>query len=246
MEVSMKCSGFLPFLSAVVIASLFFTSGSVMAQNYRNLSTVQDGSGTMSTNTVTLSDGKAYTNVSAAGQPGGVFISSNPAAGLTNYAGFLQAVDIKKPDLRDKYGNPYELTPDNDADGLADVTEVTGTNFNPVTATAVNDADTDHDGVSDWAECVAGTNPTNSDAFLEIYTFSQTNLNKIIQWTARSGKSYRILYSESTSYQNPTNVLATTVVMDPSAPAPWYPAAGSYTNTGVYSNRYYVIEVVQP
>ncbi|HBA86139.1 MAG TPA: hypothetical protein DCZ95_18815 [Verrucomicrobia bacterium] len=235
-----------PSASWAVSMLFLVVHSTAFAQTYRNLSTVQDGSGVMSTNAVILSDGRAYTNVSASGQPGGVAISSNPSAGLTNYAGFLQAVDIKRPDLRDRYGNPYELTPDNDADGLSDLTEVTGTNFNPVTATDVNQADTDNDGVSDWAESVAGTNPTNSDAFLEILAFNRSGTDKVLQWSARDGKSYRIRYSETVGFQSPTNILGTSVVNDLTAPAPWYPTVGSYTNAGLYSNRYYVIEVIQP
>jgi len=210
---------------------------------YRNLSSVLDGSGTMSTNTVTLPDGKAYTNISAAGQPGGIFISSG--GGMTNYAGFLQAVDIKRPDLRDPYGNPYELTTDNDADNLSDLAEILGTNFDPVTATEVNNADTDGDGQPDGAESVAGTDPTNRDLFLQITEIMKGAGNeKVVEWVARDNKRYRSLTVESPNFTCPgNNVVGTVDVHDVSAPAPWYQTTGTFTNTSALNNRYYIIQV---
>ncbi|MBU1909513.1 MAG: thrombospondin type 3 repeat-containing protein, partial [Verrucomicrobia bacterium] len=175
----------------------------VCQAQYRQLSTVHDGSGTMSTNTVLLS-GVDYRHVSAAGQPGGIFTSTNGT--LVNYAGFLQAVDIKRPDLdTDGDGVIDELSTDNDGDTLTDQEEVEGSEFDPATVTLVNNPDTDGDSVPDGEESTAGTDPTDEDAFLQITAFRDAGGDKVLWWTARDGKQYSILSADG-NHTYPTNV----------------------------------------
>ena len=230
------------FVRAAVISLLGLPSDA-FAQSYRQMSSVLDGAGNRSSNTVTL-NGLAYTNVSAIGQPGGVAIGGNSAAGITNYAGFLQAVDIKRPNQRDIYGNPFELTPDNDADGLTDVAEVSGSEFSPSTVTSPNNADSDGDGASDRNEAVAGTNPADSNRFMDVVNIAPVGQNKKVQWTARSGKSYRVLSADQNSFTRPTNVIDTVTVTDPGAASPWYETTGAYTNAGATQSKFYAVEVL--
>ena len=228
-------------LAPIVAALLAFSSARALAQDYRNLSSVQDGSGTLSTNTVNLG-GINYTNVSAGGQPGGIFTSTGGT--YTNYAGFLQAVDIKRPDLKDKYGNPYELTPDNDADGLSDVSEILGTNFNPATPTDPNNPDTDGTGVSDCEKAIAGVDPTNPASAFEIISVQRSSSNNVITFAARGDgvKQYKILAADG-PYAIPNQILATNSYSG--GVAPWYEVTAVYTNSGAASNRSYAVQVMK-
>ncbi len=194
------------FFRRLLLIALSLSATAALAQTYRNMSSVHDGSGTMSTNTVNLS-GIEYTNVSAAGQPGGINISSNGT--LVNYAGFLQAVDIKRPDLdTDHDGVIDEISADNDSDTLADLTEVQGNTFDPNTPTYVNVADSDDDGLTDGAEAAAGTDPLDENANLRILSVSSAGGGKQITYLARSQKNY-IIRGDDDGYSYPTNYVGT-------------------------------------
>lgn len=217
-------------------------SAQLALADFRNLASVQDGCGGMSTNTVVLA-GTAYTNVSAAGQPGGVCTSTN--GGWINYAGFLQAVDIKRPGLdSDGDGVIDELSLDNDSDSLTDVAEIGGTAFNPWTITDVNRADSDGDGMRDGQEADAGSNPTNRNSMLAIVSIATVSSNNLITWHARADgvKKYVVMASDRPSYANPTRALATNTYS--AGAAPWYEADVSYTDCGATSNRYYFIRAI--
>jgi len=56
-------------------------------------------------------------------------------------------------------------------------------------AAAAPTADPDHDGMSNWAEFLAGTNPTNSASALRITAVAQEGHNLRITWTMGSGKT---------------------------------------------------------
>ncbi len=206
------------------------------SQTYRQLSTVHDGSGVMSTNTVNLG-GVNYRHVSAAGQPGG--IGTNANGSLNNYAGFLQAVDIKKPNQTDIYGNPYELTPDNDADGLSDIGEVQGTNFNPNTATEVNIADSDGDGISDGGEAIAQTDPLNTNMYLRILGIRNVGGSREITYLARDNKIYHVRANDG-SYQKPATDMGTD--QEAGGSGAWLVRTNTYTDAGVTNERNYAVE----
>ena len=214
-------------VSALVLSCATFS----YSQDYRQLSTVHDGSGAMSS-------GGTYTNWSAGGQPGGIFASSNGA--LVNYAGFLQAVDIKKPNQTDIYGNPYELTTDNDADGLTDISEVQGTNFSPVTATQVNNPDSDGDGASDLAEVIAETDPTDESINLQILDVHSVGGNQEVTYMAREDKTYLIRASDG-SYQQPAAELGTQEETSGGS-GDWLVRTNIYTDVGSTNQRSYAIE----
>jgi hypothetical protein len=206
---------------------------------YRQLSSVHDGSGVMSTNTVTLGP-VAYRHVSAASQPGGIFTSTNGA--IVNHAGFLQAVDIKRPGLdTDGDGVIDELSTDNDGDALTDGEEIEGSEFDPATATLVNNPDTDGDNVPDGQEASAGTDPTDEDAFLQITALENRGGDKALWWTARDGKQYRILSADG-NHAYPTNVEGT--VTAAGGAAPWFETISGFTNAGATGARSYGVHVL--
>ena len=198
-----------------------------------NTSSVLDSSGTRST-------GGSFTNISAAGQPGG--IAESAGGGLIHQAGFLHTFFLR-PDLdTDGDGIANEADPDNDNDGLTDSTEIGGDAFDPATATMVNQLDTDEDGMSDGQEAIAGSDPTDVGAHLYITSIVNTNGTREVAWFARSNKTYRVLASDY-GYTLPTNELIT-VTASGFATAPWY----SLTNTvfdGTTTNaRFYAVEVL--
>ena len=200
---------------------------------YTNKSSVLDGSGTTST-------GGGYTNISAAGQPGGITTSSG--GGYVNQAGFLNTFALKPALDTDGDGLADELDQDNDNDGLADAAEIEGAGFNPATATLVNLADTDGDGQLDGWEAVAGTDPTDANAILEITTITNAGASRVVAWVARSNKTYRLLRSDN-GLLPPTNVVAT-VTPTAFAAAPWYVLTNLTADAGAASNR--VFYAVQP
>lgn len=217
-------------------------AGTANAQTYRNLSSVHDSSGVMSTNTVRIGT-LDFTNVSACGQPGGVFISSNPTAGLTNYAGFLQAVDIKRPNLdTDHDGVIDEISEDNDSDGLKDLAEVTGSGFDPVTTSEVNNPDTDGDTMPDGAESVSGTNPRDNNSLLEITAASRTGEVNLVEWSARGGKTYHIMAADGANFARPDQPIGTTTVVG--GVAPWFETSAAFTNADAADGRYIAISPV--
>ncbi|MBP7829545.1 MAG: hypothetical protein KA248_06470 [Kiritimatiellae bacterium] len=221
----------------VGLLALVLAGTASFAQEYRHLSTVQDGNGSMSTNTVTLG-GVAYTNVSAGAQPGGIQISTN--GDWKNYAGFLQAVDIKRPGQdTDGDGVIDELSLDNDGDTLTDLEEIEGSSFNPATATEVNDADTDGDDVPDGHEALAETDPTDDEANLRILKITQAGGQKEVTYTARSGKNYNIRGWDG-SYAYPTNVVDTD--QEFGGAGAWEVRTNVYTDAVATNARHYAIE----
>jgi hypothetical protein len=218
------------------------------AQDCRNLGSICDAWGRTSTDTVTLAangDGApvAFKHTGAAGQPGGIFTNANGS--LCNYAGFLQAVDIKKRDQAGPNG-PYELTVDNDGDRLSDTEEITGAGWpdNPGTFTDPNDPDTDHDKMSDQQESVAGSNPNDPVSLLRITDMQRAGDSKVIFFSARGDghKRYRIMADDG-SYSYPSQALATNVYTG--GAAPWYETTAAYTNAGASDSRSYAIEALR-
>jgi subtilisin family serine protease len=77
---------------------------------------------------------------------------------------------------------------DTDSNGLPDWWELEY--FGHLTGTDPN-ADPDHDGMSNLAEWVAGTNPTNAASCLQLTVLSATNSNAVVLgWPSVAGKTY--------------------------------------------------------
>ncbi len=194
---------------------------------------VMDGAGGRMT-------GASLTGLSAVAQPGGVSVSTGGT--YTHYAGFLGCA-ILLPNLdTDSDGLADELDPDNDNDGLTDLDETAGGQFNPTTSTDLNDPDSDDDGTVDGDEAVAGTDPLDDTAYLRITELSEGG-PATITWTARGGKTYRLWYEDDLvggAGGLLTNVTAVGGV------APWFETSATADDLapGVAPNRAYFIEVL--
>jgi hypothetical protein len=73
-------------------------------------------------------------------------------------------------------------------------------------------ADADGDGVSNYQEYLAGTNPTNSTSFLHITSLTATGNNVAVNWTTVGGKSYIV---QTNSVANGAFVDFTPVIVVP-------------------------------
>ena len=211
----------------------------VTAQTFTNSRTVLDGSGCWVS-------GGSDSNISAAGQPGGVLVSTN--GNLVNLAGFLNAFVLRCGCDADCDGLPDELELDNDGDGLNDVAELTGSAFQPTAPTNPNDPDSDHDGFTDAEEAAAGTDPTGSNALLRITSVQKTGGSVIVGWLARSNKTYRVKNDVTLAGGSVLTSLVATVTADGPGPAPWYPTTHYYTDTNAPATNafFYRIEVIAP
>lgn len=213
-----------------MVVAVWLAGSDGLAQ-FTNRSSVLDGSGG-------TSSGGSFTNISAAGQPGGIAVSSGGS--FVNQAGFLNTFSLRPNLDTDGDGLANELDSDNDGDGLADLAEIEGSGFSPVTPTQVNVADTDGDGVPDGSESVAGTDPSNPNALLEVFRIAQAG-GQQIQWTARGGKTYRVLAR--------TNLLAGTFT--PIATntagggvAPWFVVTNTAVDVSSLGAEFYAVEVL--
>jgi hypothetical protein len=82
------------------------------------------------------------------------------------------------------------LTPDLDGDGLPDSWEA----IYPTAATAGEDAD--HDGMTNWQEYVAGTDPTNALSYLKVDRVTRAG-STLIEFVVASNKTYSVQYRDS-------------------------------------------------
>src|SRR5262249_48970755 len=115
--------------------------------------------------------------------------------------------------------------PDTNHNGISDLWEAAYGNA------AGNDSD--HDGMSNYAEFIAGTDPTNSASRLTMSIAVQPNHLMRLEWTTVPGRSYEVLSS--------TNMLVWTPVTT------WTRAAGaslSYLFTPAATSTMYRVQVL--
>lgn len=212
---------------------------SALAQAVQSVSSVQDGAGGRSA-------GGDYALVASAAQPGGVRFSGDGAAGgWRHQAGFLGTF-VMQPGLdHDGNGLPDELDDDNDGDGLGDVAELTGSDFDAAWGVAAttdpNDADSDQDGAGDAHELGAGTDPNDADSIFAIIGIQHEAGGTRVSWQGRgAGTRYQVL-SRDGSYQPPVDLLEE-VAVDGGDGAPWFTTNASVLDAAGADVRHYGVE----
>lgn len=93
-----------------------------------------------------------------------------------------------------------DTRPDSDGDGISDLAELgrdgNTANYTAGVDTDPNKSDTDGDGLSDGAEALAATDPLDSDDVFKVLGIdSSEGLNMQVDWSAKSGKTYRVMSS---------------------------------------------------
>ena len=224
MKFTIGCASVIVFVLGTLHAGAQFT----------NRSSVLDGSGT-------ISSGGSYTNISAAGQPGGIAVSSGGS--YVSQAGCLNTFNLKPSLDTDGDGLVDEVDMDNDNDQLTDATELNGSGFAPISPTGVNVADTDGDGTSDGAEAVAGTNPTNANSLLEIVAITNAAGARFVSWQARGNnqKTYIVRGADTAFGPYNTIVFSNTVA---GGLSPWFETLGNVTDPAAATNRFFAVEVL--
>jgi hypothetical protein len=202
---------------------------------YSNRSSVLDSSGTTSA-------GGSFTNVSASGQPGGITTSSG--GGYVHQAGFLNTFSLKPGLDTDGDGLADEVDQDNDNDQLADATEIGGEAFTPASATLVNVADTDGDGQLDGWEAVAGTDPNNINALLELIAISNSVSGRGLAWLARGNneKTYVVRATMDPRQPYASVVFSNTVA---GGAAPWFAVTSAIAHATASNVQFYAVEVLR-
>src|SRR6185437_5757825 len=126
-------------------------------------------------------------------------------------------------------GTNQFLFTDTDADGLPDAWEM---QYFGTLAYGAND-DPDHDGLSNYQEYIAGTNPSNANSVLRVTEINAASGQVNLTWNSVAGKTYTI-YSASQ-------------IGGPYTPVLTMPSAGNgqtSTNlTGSASNQFYRVGV---
>jgi subtilisin family serine protease len=124
---------------------------------------------------------------------------------------------------------------DTDGNGLPDWWELEY--FGHLTGTDPN-ADPDHDGMSNLAEWIAGTNPTNAASSLRLTLVSATNASgTVVSWSSVAGKNYWL--ERSTNLPTGFSTISTNIA----ATAP----TNTFTDTAILpgSTRFYRVGVQQ-
>ena len=225
--------------TTISYVSLLLASVTAAFAQYTNKSDVLDGSGT-------ISSGDGYTNISASGQPGGISQSMAGtlplgAGTIVNQAGFLNTFFLL-PNQLSVHGLPVEADPDNDGDGLSDMAEISGSAFDPVVPTDLNNPDSDGDGMPDGAEAIAGTNPNDEDALLRITSITATNGQRFVAWNARGNheRTYRLIAASEAGQPFSSVVFSNTVG---GGIAPWYAVTNVVTDVSATNKLFYRVTV---
>ncbi|MCE9612789.1 MAG: hypothetical protein K8T26_00845 [Lentisphaerae bacterium] len=192
-----------------------------------------------------VSTGAVHATVSAFAQPAPVGVTASPH--WVNRAGFLEMFVARPNQDADGDLRPDENDLDDDADGLADLEELEGHAFVPVTVTDPLRADSDADDMADGAEALAGTNPRDADSRLEILSVGNEMLAVTVTWASRAGYTYDVV-SGTTLADLATNPVAVARVTAANGSGPWQATVSTGT-VAVASSRpraFYRVSLVGP
>ncbi len=172
--------------------------------------------------------------------PGGAARNSS----FVSQAGFAPSMVLHPAVDTDADGVIDENDPDDDGDGIGDANELSGDGFDPATPTDPLRADSDGDGATDGDESVAGTNPHDPDARLQITDARPQGTDVVLTWQSRGGYHYELLGATS------MNALAISPSLLDShtaggGAAPWYEVLSSVTNTPGAPALFYRVNVVE-
>jgi len=139
---------------------------------------------------------------------------------------------------------PDEDDPDNDGDGLADVSELNGSAFKPTTPTDPLDPDTDDDGVRDGDEAADGTDPLDLESRLWAITHIIVDSGEVtVTWDGRDGRTYELLCATNAEGLA-TNGVVVSRVTATGGTGSWYETESSDTNTLVSGKAFYRVRVL--
>ena len=200
----------------------------------RQTAAVLDGAGAWAS-------GGPYRQIGALAQPGAV--AEARAGSRYSQAGFLSLFALQPARDCDGDGLADEADGDNDGDRLDDWAELSGVRFAPPTPTLVNVADTDRDGVTDGAEAVAGTNPTDAESRFQLVSISRLPGACEVAWRARGNHERLYVVRARTNLTAGAQhvVFSNTVA---GGVAPWYAATNFLSDSTDDRNRFYIVEAL--
>jgi hypothetical protein len=119
--------------------------------------------------------------------PGSYTISYGPVAYYTAPANQTKTLQVNTTVL---FNDNYTFT-DANTNGISDAWEQQY--FGSVSPTRTRFTDTDHDGSTDYAEFIAGTNPNAATSFLQIvYPTLLSDGSVRLEWNSVGGRAYRV------------------------------------------------------
>jgi hypothetical protein len=126
------------------------------------------------------------------GQRTAFYTITNVQAPFTNYS--FAITNVARPGGLASAAALLTILTDTDGDGLPDVWESEHA-FNPSNSVD-RIADADNDGMLNWQEYVAGTNPTNAASYLSV-TLAGVNTGATLRFNAVSNKTYTVEYNNT-------------------------------------------------
>lgn len=189
------------------------------------------------------SAGGALELISAAGQPGGIRVSS--AGTLVNWAGFLNTFSLQPGLDTDGDGLANEVDLDNDNDTVADEDEITGVVYAGPGTTDPNDADSDGDSASDGHEAAAGSDPNDATMYLRITDVAcGSALSEVtVVWQAQGGRSYAVHSLDTMHASRPGTHLGNVTAVG--GTGPWFAVHTNLVDSmGAVTSRFYYVRLL--
>lgn len=216
----------------LIVGGIFISIAPALGEDPTVVAHVFDGTGGGLSNTT-------YSAISAIGQ--GIPTGTLQSPSHRGYSGFLNNF-IFNPTLdHDSDSIADENDPDDDNDGLEDLTELAGAGQPPV-STSPFLADSDSDGFGDADEIAAGTNPQDPTSLLLLNIYSGPG-QLHFDWAARSGMQYRLL-SGQTMDELLTTPQIVGVVSTNGGVSPWFEVPIQTSSSSITNQAFFAIELV--